>query len=82
MTKLAKTEDQAFMNDLHIKQLRRGVQENFLELARLLKESRDERYFERLDYSTFESYIASPELSFERRTVYRLFAIYEGFFVE
>ena len=72
MTKLAKTEDQAFMNDLHIKQLRRGVQENFLELARLLKESRDERYFERLDYSTFESYIASPELSFERRTVYRL----------
>jgi len=73
------TETKAFENDLRIKQIKRSTQENFILLAKLLKENQDNKYYQLLDYKTFESYIASPELSFERRTVYSLIAIYEKY---
>lgn len=74
--------DRAYENDRQIRLLKKGLQGSFIELAKLLHENREYKYYEDLDYVTFEQYIASPELSFERRTVYSLIAIYERFVLE
>ena len=74
--------NKAFENDLHIKQVKLSTQESFIKLAELLKENRDKEYYKELDYDTFEAYIASPELSFKRSTVYSLISIYEKYVLE
>ena len=69
--------DQVF--DLHSKvvKLKDDINSSFLELGRLLWVIKDGRLFELLDYETFESYLAQPELSFDRSSVYRLIRIHE-----
>jgi hypothetical protein len=60
-------------------QRRSEIAINFLELGRLFKAMRDERYFECLDYETFEEFLGCPEISMRRSTVYGLIQIYELF---
>lgn len=74
--------DKAFMCYTEIRQRRHEVQMHFLELGRLFKEARDNRYYKMLDYHTFEAFCASPELAFRRSTVYGLIRIYELYVVK
>jgi hypothetical protein len=71
--------DKAFTVDLHIRQLKKVSNQTHLELARLLKEVRDNKYYEVLGEATFESYIARPELGFSKSSVYRFIGIYETY---
>ena len=65
-----------------ILELRRQTARCFILLGKEFKESKENRYFKLLGYATFESYIESPEVSFQRRSVYSLMAIYEKFVEE
>ena len=51
----------------------------FIEMGRLLKEIRDEGYYQVLNYDTFTSYVINSELGFKRRTAYYYIEIYEWF---
>jgi len=72
----------AFKIDQEIKQLKVRVNSGFLDLARLLKDIKDDKLYESLGYETFESYIAQPELGFDRSSVYRFIQIYDKFVIE
>ncbi|MHB8482785.1 MAG: hypothetical protein ACYDBV_08655 [Nitrospiria bacterium] len=74
--------DEAYKNNEKVNSVKKGLQGTFLTLAALLKENRDKEYYKVLDYETFEDYIASPELSFDRSVVYRLIQVYEKFAIE
>lgn len=71
--------DYAHKIDQRIKNLRYSIDNSFLELAKSLKEVRDKKLYKQLNIETFESYIAQPELAFERRSVYNFIEIYEQF---
>jgi hypothetical protein len=71
--------DHAHKLDQRIKNLRYSIDNSFLDLAKSLKEVRDKKLHKDLYYETFESYIAQPELGFERRSVYAFIQIYEDF---
>lgn len=60
--------------NLHNRVLRcvSAMNEMFLELGRALRTIHDERLYVALGYSTFEAYIASPEIALSRTLVYRL----------
>jgi DNA modification methylase len=73
---------EAYENFSRTVNLKRLVNGSFIELASLLRENRDRKYYEVLGYASFEAYIASPELSFRRRSVYDFIAIYEKFVIE
>ena len=51
----------------------------FVELGRLLKQIRDEGYYQVLGYDTFSSYVINSELGFKRRTAYYYIEIYEWY---
>ena len=74
--------DYVFQVDVEVKQLKKDINGGFLELAKRLKEIRDNKYYIQLDYDTFEAYIAQPELGFDRTSVYRFISIYEKFVIE
>jgi len=61
-------------------QLKKDILNNFYKLGAYLKEIRDEKIYVDLGYDTFESYIATPELSFKRSMVYSLIGVYETYF--
>lgn len=80
------------MNDLEVKsgnisfeihqkviEAKQDIERSFIKLGGLLKEIRDQRIYESLGYDTFESYIAQPELAFDRSTVYAIIGVYEDF---
>lgn len=71
--------DYAHKLDNRIKNLRYSIDNGFLDLAKSLKEVRDKKLYKQLNIDTFESYIAQPELAFERRSVYNFIEIYENF---
>lgn len=48
-------------------------------LARLLKENRDKSYYKLLGYDSFEEFLADPDISMRRSTVYNYIRIYELF---
>jgi len=73
------TADYAHKIDQRIKNLRYSIDSGFLDLAKSLKEVRDEKLYKLLNMETFEAYIAQPELAFERRSVYAFIQIYETF---
>ena len=74
--------DRAFITDLHLRQLKVETNKNFLLMAKLLKQIRDEKFWQILEYESFESYIAQPELGFDRTSVYRFIGIHEKFIDE
>lgn len=71
---MARTAHQNFNDTVSLK---RSLNGGFLEIGRLLKENKDNRFYEVLGHETFESYISSPELSMSRSAVYTLIQIYE-----
>ena len=73
------TADYAHKVDQRIKNLRYSIDSGFLDLAKSLKEVRDSKLYKVLGLETFESYIAQPELAFDRGNVYRFIAIYESY---
>lgn len=56
---------------------RNSLAVNMVELGRLLYEVREKKTYEALDYQTFNSYLAMPELGFSQRQAYYLISIYE-----
>lgn len=61
--------DISFQLDTKIKELRRNTVGAFWGLVELLRTARREKIWERLDYESWASYLAQPELSFYPRTV-------------
>ena len=55
--------------DNQIKQLRKNTVGAFWSLVELLRKARREKIWESLDYDSWASYLAQPELSFYPRTV-------------
>lgn len=76
------TPEQAFTIDGEIKELKKNLNGGFLLLAQKLKHVKDNEVFLTLGFDTFEEYIAQPELSFNRSSVYEFIAIYEKFVLE
>ena len=76
------TSEQAFNLDTEIKQLKNNLNGGFLLLAEKLKTVRDMQLYKTLNYDTFEEYIAQPELSFNRSSVFEFVSIYEKFVLE
>ena len=70
---------EAFEVHQNILELKRQMGIAFVEMGRLLKSIRDERYFEVLGYDTFVSYVINSELGFKGRTAYYYIEIYEWF---
>lgn len=68
---------QAFSIHQNVIQLRNNLAINMVELGKLLYEIRENKYYETLDYQTFNSYLAQPELGFSQRQAYYLISIYE-----
>lgn len=66
--------EKAFLLDLKIRQRRLRLEAEFIELGRDLATMRDRELYRLLDFDTFEAWLASPELSFSRRTAYGLIA--------
>lgn len=62
-----------------IKECRKEVAMRFLELGKLFKEVRDEELYKELDCESFTEFIADPEISFSRSTVYSFIEIYEKY---
>jgi len=77
-----KTKDKAIAFGYMVK-LREMIKQQgvlFLEIGRLLKIIRDEKYFRQLgDYSTWTDFLASGELSLSHTTIYTYIGIYEVF---
>ncbi len=71
--------DYAHKIDQKIKNLRYSVDNSFLDLTKSLKEVRDKKLYEILGMTTFESYIAQPEIALDRGNVYKFIAIYETY---
>jgi N6-adenosine-specific RNA methylase IME4 len=75
-------QEEAFKIDKELKILKKGINGGFIEIAQRLKGIKEKQLYKVLNYETFESYIAQPDLGFSRGPVYELMAIYEKFVVE
>ena len=62
--------------------LKRDIERQFVKLGAFLKLVRDRELYREKGIESFEIYIAQPELSFKRSTVYSMIGIYEDFFEE
>lgn len=70
-------------NDIHAKiiELKKDIENSFLKIGAMLKLVRDEKLYLECGCVTFEEYIAQPELSLSRGTVYAIINVLETFFV-
>jgi len=68
--------DEAFKLDQEIKQLRRGSIMDFWKMIHKLGKQREYRGWAVLDYESWESYLAQPEISYAPRTVEQYFETY------
>jgi len=59
-----------------------ALTKNFLTLAERLYQIKEEGLYETLDYPSFTSYLASPEVSISATTAYSLIDIYRTFLLE
>lgn len=64
-----------------IVELKKEIESNFIKLGGYLKLVKDEKLYKEKGCITFEEYIAMPELSFNRSTVYAIIGVYEDFFM-
>jgi len=58
-------------------QAKYNISANFLVLARLLKDNRDNALWKILGYDSFEALLGSPEIGFRRSKAYNLIKLYE-----
>lgn len=68
---------EAFKNHTYIININKQISENLWALAITLKINRDKKYYRLLDYDTWESYLATPEISLSRSFVFKLIKNYE-----
>ena len=73
---------EAYQVHQSVLELKRQMGIAFVEMGRLLKVVRDNKYYEVLGYDTFTSYVINSELGFKRRTAYYYVEIYEMFIEE
>lgn len=80
MTKkeLAKA-DRAHELDKQLRSLTVMATEAFYRMGQIMKEIRDNQYFEVLDFDSFEAYFAQPELGFKKSSVYHAIKLVETF---
>ena len=60
--------------------LKKDIGKRFYKLGAYLKQVRDFELYREMGCESFEEYIAQPELSFKRSTVYSLIGVFEDFF--
>ena len=60
--------------------LKKDIEKQFMKLGAYLKLVRDRELYMEQDLDSFESYIAQPELSLRRTTVYALIGVFEDYF--
>lgn len=75
MKKLQTTK--AFIIHKQLVDLKHTVETSGLLMGKLLYEIQEQGLFEQLGYTTFEEYLADPELSFKRATAYNLKKMYK-----
>lgn len=63
-------------------EIKNGMGFFIVRMGQLLKEIRDNDYYEVLGYETFSEYVANSELAFKRRTAYYYIEIYEWFILK
>ena len=76
---LEKQGEGAFGIHQTILELKQKMGVTFLEMGRLLKEIKDESYYQVLGYDSFVSYVINSELGFKSRTAYYYIEFYEWF---
>jgi hypothetical protein len=64
--------EKAHKNHLLVLQLGMSIKRDVWELAIVLKANRDNKYYKILGYDTFESYLATPEISMSRFFVFKI----------
>ena len=67
----------AFKNHNCIINIKKQISNNLWLLAISLKTNKDKKYYQLLDYETWESYLATPEISLSRFFVFKLIKNYE-----
>jgi hypothetical protein len=76
------TKDEAYQIDKEIRKLKKMVEASGLVMGKLLYEINEKALYHQLGYSTFEEYIADPEIAFSRATAYNLKKIYKQWMVD
>ena len=83
MGNIVKIEDNtAWDRHTRILAIKQYIEELGLQMGKELYFFQKERDYLKLDYSSFESYLGSPELAISRRTAYRLIRVYRRWVVE
>lgn len=72
-------EDRAFSTWKALLSAKRNMEAMFLVLGKLLKDIRDDKLYEVLDYENFSQFLNSEELSFSREKAYMVIRVYEYF---
>lgn len=60
-------------------ELKKSIEMNFIKMGAYLKIIKDEKLFKEKGCETFEEYLAIPELSLNRSTIYAIINVYETF---
>lgn len=72
----------AFKAHERVVTLKNNLTKDFLQLGQALYDIFRLKYYLNLDYPTFASYLASPEISFSQSSAYSLIDIYKTFLVD
>ncbi len=69
-------------NNIHDKiiELKKSIETSFIKMGAFLKVIKDDKLFREKGCETFEEYLAIPELSLNRSTVYAIINVFEVFF--
>lgn len=70
-------EEKAFATWKALLSAKRSHDGLFLVIGKLLKDVRDDKLYEKLDYDNFSQFLASPELGFSREKAYMYIKTYE-----
>lgn len=71
--------EEAFLLEGEIKDLKKKVGNNFLEMGRVLKEIKDKDYYRELGYETIIDWLSSPDISISQGWAWNFIAVYEIF---
>ena len=78
MTNIIETNGyEAWQAHRRIVALRQSAEQTFLELGAELYWFERKKFYQHLDYDTFEAYLASPDVDISRRVAFRIKGIYE-----
>ena len=63
-------------------ELKQAIEGGFIEMGRILCEIQENRYYEDLDYDTFDAYLGQPELGISKRHAWRMIGVYKDFVMQ